>query len=414
MNHCNRSRNVREDGPPQPNECGIPTPNSGCKATAGGENATASESLEGEAEREQAEASRAMVAVSNGTEAVVPPPELEQEQEQRFLVLLLLLVTVVFSCGEYVARKSPFLTEGSFATLVGLIGGLILLLVNIFSNEDYSISLAFPNEVFFDVLLPPIIFWQGFSVQKSRFFKNSVAITLFGLVGTVVSFATIALTTGLLTFTTRTSLRLGAIMAATDSVAVIQILNPEQLLHSLVFGEVSPSFEPIRIADRSISTTIPSLDRGELNLISISHSPLSQCPPPSQGVVNDAASIVLLKSIRRTYEKAPAVDVALTNIFIEFLSSLTFSSMIGIAYGLFSAILMRMKVVNTARHERRESLNSPTPSWLTRSLNTPGLEILDHMHATHQVAFVGTRSFSFRIPFGFFLFALVCRRLKGY
>jgi NhaP-type Na+/H+ or K+/H+ antiporter len=227
------------------------------------------------------------------------------ESQQVFLLILVFLLIICFSLQEFVASRTKFLTEGSFACLVGLVGGLILLLVNAQGEQDYSISLAFPSENFFDVLLPPIIFYQGFSMHKMRFFKNAVVISLFGLCGTIVSFAMISLTTAVLNiFSTRTCLRLGAIMAATDSVAVLQVLNPDKspLLHSLVFGE---------------------------------------------GVVNDASSIVLLRSIRKYYRRMDGVDDVLfqtiSSIFYSFFSTFTFSAFIGISVGLFSAVLMRLR-----------------------------------------------------------------------
>ena len=295
---------------------------------------------------------------SENPEAPVPMPDDPSglELEQTFLLIFILLLLLCFTTGEYVTSRSPFLTEGSYATLVGLVGGLVLLLFNLFSNADYTISLAFPNDVFFDVLLPPIILYQGFSMHKRRFFKNAVVITLFGLVGTILSFSAISLATGLLSvFSTRTCLRLGAIMAATDSVAVLQVLSPERnpVLHSLVFGE---------------------------------------------GVVNDAASIVLLRSIRSTYRRTEvdeALSSVITNIFFGFLKTFSLSSIIGVAVGLFSAILMRLRSAQRAfREQATRSTSSPglqdTPSWLRRSVSieSGGLAVLNHMCATHQVAFI--------------------------
>ena len=90
------------------------------------------------------------------------------ESQQIFLLILMLLLILCFSVGNYVTPRSKWLTEGSFACLVGLVGGLVLLLINVFGDEDYSISLAFDSEAFFDVLLPPIIFYQGYSMHKHR------------------------------------------------------------------------------------------------------------------------------------------------------------------------------------------------------------------------------------------------------
>ncbi len=42
-------------------------------------------------------------------------------------------------------------------------------------------------QVFFNVLLPPIIFYAGFSVKKKHFFENFYAIALLGIIGTFIS-----------------------------------------------------------------------------------------------------------------------------------------------------------------------------------------------------------------------------------
>jgi NhaP-type Na+/H+ or K+/H+ antiporter len=38
-------------------------------------------------------------------------------------------------------------------------------------------------QVFYSLLLPPIVFYAGFSVKKKLFFKNLVTIAIFGILG---------------------------------------------------------------------------------------------------------------------------------------------------------------------------------------------------------------------------------------
>jgi NhaP-type Na+/H+ or K+/H+ antiporter len=38
-------------------------------------------------------------------------------------------------------------------------------------------------QVFYHLLLPPIVFYAGFSVKKKLFFKNLVTIAIFGILG---------------------------------------------------------------------------------------------------------------------------------------------------------------------------------------------------------------------------------------
>lgn len=122
-------------------------------------------------------------------------------------------------------------------------------------------------------------------------------------------------------------------MAATDSVAVLQILNPSvnPLLHSLVFGE---------------------------------------------GVLNDASSIVLLRSVRRTFAKMEGrnnvISFTVLQIMYSFCWTFTLSLMIGVSIGLLSAVMMKVG--------RRRGM-SPTP-------RSSYISIFENLTTTHQSALV--------------------------
>ncbi|PAV58757.1 hypothetical protein WR25_10822 isoform P [Diploscapter pachys] len=105
---------------------------------------------------------------------------------------------------------------------------------------------AFSPEVFFNLILPPIIFNAGYSLKKRHFFRNIGSILAFVFIGTTVS----ALATGFLmliltkTFGMGFSMQelffFGSLISATDPVTVISIfteLRVEADLFALVFGE---------------------------------------------------------------------------------------------------------------------------------------------------------------------------------
>jgi NhaP-type Na+/H+ or K+/H+ antiporter len=49
-------------------------------------------------------------------------------------------------------------------------------------------NFAFPNELFFEVLLPLIIFATGYNMRRQKFFENITNIAKFGLLGTFLTF----------------------------------------------------------------------------------------------------------------------------------------------------------------------------------------------------------------------------------
>lgn len=85
----------------------------------------------------------------------------------------------------------------------------------------------------FQILLPPIIFYAGFSVKKKLFFQNFLTIFVFGFVGTIMAAVLIALGAAIglqhLGMTKRrvlqTALALGAICSSSDTVSILQVGN---------------------------------------------------------------------------------------------------------------------------------------------------------------------------------------------
>lgn len=77
-----------------------------------------------------------------------------------------------------------WLPESVAMIFVGFIVGALALL---FSNVDEEHALTFNPEIFFFVLLPPIVFEAGYSLKQKNFFKNIGAILLYAVFGTIVS-----------------------------------------------------------------------------------------------------------------------------------------------------------------------------------------------------------------------------------
>ncbi|CAI5456334.1 unnamed protein product [Caenorhabditis angaria] len=105
---------------------------------------------------------------------------------------------------------------------------------------------VFSPEVFFNMLIPPIIFNAGYSLKKRHFFRNIGSILAIVFIGTTIScFGTAFLmfiftTIFRMGFTFKELLFFGALISATDPVTIISVfneMNVEADLFALIFGE---------------------------------------------------------------------------------------------------------------------------------------------------------------------------------
>ncbi|XP_007502157.1 sodium/hydrogen exchanger 9 [Monodelphis domestica] len=230
------------------------------------------------------------------------PKEESQFQHQgavELLVFNFLLILTILTIWLFKNHRFRFLHETGGAMLYGLIMGLILryataptdiesgivydcgrlvfspstLLVNI-TDQVYEYKytreiskhninahqgnamlekMTFDPEIFFNVLLPPIIFHAGYSLKKRHFFQNLGSILTYAFLGTAISCIVIGLVmygfvkamvqmgqlrNGDFHFTD--CLFFGSLMSATDPVTVLAIfheLNVDTDLYTLLFGE---------------------------------------------------------------------------------------------------------------------------------------------------------------------------------
>ncbi|CAB9529691.1 Sodium/hydrogen exchanger [Seminavis robusta] len=183
---------------------------------------------------------------------VVDFAEVENEHETDAITVLLMNV-VIIGClllAYYVKQhRIYYLPESAGALMLGMvIGGVARL------STDNLKLFEFSPEVFFFFLLPPIIFEAGYSLKRKDFFQNIGAITLYAMVGTMISTFIVGFAifyfakAGLFgkhsidTENPMEALLFGALISAVDPVATLSImgsaeLNCDPLLYSLVFGE---------------------------------------------------------------------------------------------------------------------------------------------------------------------------------
>uniref|UniRef100_A0A3B4AYH9 Sodium/hydrogen exchanger n=1 Tax=Periophthalmus magnuspinnatus TaxID=409849 RepID=A0A3B4AYH9_9GOBI len=189
--------------------------------------------------------------------------ESHRQDSADLLIFILLLTLTILTIWLFKHRRFRFLHETGLAMIYGLLVGVVLRYgihmprdgTNVILNCNVNASPAtvtFDPEVFFNILLPPIIFHAGYSLKRRHFFRNMGSILAYAFLGTVIS----AFIIGLLMYGTVTLMKhvghlageffftdclfFGAIVSATDPVTVLAIFHELQVdadLYALLFGE---------------------------------------------------------------------------------------------------------------------------------------------------------------------------------
>ncbi|CAL8265783.1 unnamed protein product [Merluccius merluccius] len=223
--------------------------------------------------------------------------ESHRQDSANLLIFIMLLTLTILTIWLFKHRRFRFLHETGLAMIYGLLVGVILrfgvhvpqnlnnvipscavnastatLLVNVngrffeyilkgevsrgnghqVQDDEMLRKVTFDPEVFFNILLPPIIFHAGYSLKRRHFFRNIGSILTYAFVGTVISCLVIGLTMyGFVSFMKAVGqlggdffftdcLFFGAIVSATDPVTVLAIFNELKVdvdLYALLFGE---------------------------------------------------------------------------------------------------------------------------------------------------------------------------------
>ncbi|KAM7446140.1 sodium:proton antiporter [Porites harrisoni] len=225
------------------------------------------------------------------------------------LAMMFLLIITVLTVWLFKVKRFRFLHETGVCMIYGMIIGLLIkyiggesrvpvaqpnctipsttkkLYIRTVNGSQYSYSLSgpvqqdnstdqgseleqkavFDPEIFFYVLLPPIIFYAGYDMKKRFFFRNIGAILTYAFVGTTVSCVVFGSTMYAYTkfatvdkdFDFLECLLFGALISATDPVTVLAIfhdLHVDVDLYALVFGESVMNDAVAIVLFRSVET----------------------------------------------------------------------------------------------------------------------------------------------------------------
>jgi NhaP-type Na+/H+ or K+/H+ antiporter len=157
---------------------------------------------------------------------------------------------VMLVCSMIKAMLKAFnvhwLPDACAFILVGTFAGLFLRLVNkgLLQNR-----LSFDNDLFLQIMLPPIIFQAALSIDKRAFRRDLVPILAFAGLGTAFSAVAIGLITHHVSrlgsednLPLLDSLVFGSLISSVDPVATLSILSgvgvsQTDTLYTLIFGE---------------------------------------------------------------------------------------------------------------------------------------------------------------------------------
>ncbi|XP_030376969.1 sodium/hydrogen exchanger 6 isoform X3 [Scaptodrosophila lebanonensis] len=180
-------------------------------------------------------------------------------------------------------------------------------------ENEIDLKATFDPEVFFNIILPPIIFHAGYSLKKKYFFRNLGAILMFAIVGTTLS-----------------AFLIGGFMYGCVKLMPKYLSSSFTFLDTLYFGALISPTDPLTILaifhDLHVDVNLYALVLGE-------------------SVLNDAVAIVLSGAIQNYGEHYSNTGEFETTAFLrsmsDFFSIFILSLLIGAIMGCFTALLTK-------------------------------------------------------------------------
>ncbi|KAF6779255.1 hypothetical protein AHF37_01175 [Paragonimus kellicotti] len=265
------------------------------------------------------------------------------------------------------------------------------------SEIPFNYKATFNPEIFFNVLLPPIIFSAGYNMKRHHFFKNIVAILTYAFLGTFLSALMVGIIcygftriisslSSLLSFSD--CLLFGAIISATDPVTVLTIFNDlgvDVNVYALVFGE-SVLNDALAIAlsqsvEQYSSTSTGNFDASAF-LLSISHFLAMFGGSFFIGVIVGALTALLTKFTH--IREHPLLETALFVLmsYSTFLLAETVG-FTGIVAVLFCGIMQA--------HYTFNNLSEESKLWTKEFF-----ELLNFLSENFYFAYIGVSTFTFQ------------------
>ncbi|XP_007883746.2 sodium/hydrogen exchanger 8 [Callorhinchus milii] len=324
--------------------------------------------------------------------------EAQQEEQSSGMTIffsLLILAICIILVHLLIKYKLHFLPESVAVVSLGIFMGAVIKIIESEHLANWKEEEMFRPNMFFLLLLPPIIFESGYSLHKGNFFQNIGSISLFAVIGTAIS----AFVVGggvyflgkaevIYQLTVTDSFAFGSLISAVDPVATIAIfnaLNVDPVLNMLVFGE-SILNDAVSIV---LTNTAEGLARENTSNVSGWHTFLQALGyflkmffgSAALGTLTGLISALLLKHI--DLRKTPSLEFGMMIIFAYLPYGLAEGiKLSGIMAILFSGIVMS--------HYAHHNLSPVTQILMQQTLRTVAF-----MCETCVFAYIGLAIFSF-------------------
>jgi NhaP-type Na+/H+ or K+/H+ antiporter len=232
----------------------------------------------------------------------------ENSELHSFKLLGIMLVLLVCTCIKAMLKRFAvhWLPDACAFILVGAIVGGILRLID---RSVVQNKLSFSNDLFLQILLPPIIFQAALSIDKRAFRRDLFPILAFASLGTAFS----AIVIGLIT----------------HHVSQWGTGQALPLLDSLVFGSLISSIDPVATL-------------GILSGVGVSQTDTLYTLIFGESLLNDGVAIVLFDTLKKYLgdlgDDAVIDRTAYLQIFKSFVGSLCGSVGIGLGCGICCTI----------------------------------------------------------------------------
>lgn len=220
---------------------------------------------------------------------------------------LLGIVSVLVVCGLVKSAlrfaNLPWIPDAGACIFVGSVVGVFL---RLFDHEAVRDELTFNNDLFLQVMLPPIIFEAALSIDKRAFRRDLFPILTFAIFGTGFS----ALAIGLVTY----------YLSGIGSGIALPFLD------SLLFGALMSSIDPVAVL-------------GILSGVGVSQGDTLYILIFGESLLNDGVSIVLFDSLVRHMGDVDVVDQAnVRDTMVHFFTVISGSIFIGAGCGVFCTL----------------------------------------------------------------------------